>query len=257
MEKELRTNEDIMAELSPLSNEKKGRCRSRVMKHVGPRPTDSKQFIATGILCRTTRLMLLYVIMVIPSLINGFHYSVSSGSFATAGGLSFAADSYMKKPASSSYTSLGKAYSSIQSSTFISSTAILKSEILYDYDNTSSSSQSQHSAVSSSSSLSYFGITTYSSIRQRRSVIIMGKGDGKKKRKKKSATTGTSTTASTPSMAPSKPAQPMRVSTDINIPIRRQIMYGKLNKLAASEAGTAYRKPKVERTSYRRTWGTY
>ena len=253
-----------MTELSSLINEKKSRRRSRVMNHRRPRPTDSKQFRTTsGILCRTTWLMLLYVLMDTPSLVNGFHYYGSSGRLASPCGLSFSDSSIMKKPTSSSlslsYASLGKAYSSIQSSTFISSTAILKSEILYEYD-TSSSQNQQSTTVSSSSSLSYFGITTYSSIRHRRSVIIMGKGDGKKKRKKKSVTDSTTASASIPSTSSpssSKPTQPMRVSTDINIPIRRQIMYGRLNKQAANEAGTAYRKPKIERTSYRRTWGTF
>lgn len=46
----------------------------------------------------------------------------------------------------------------------------------------------------------------------------------------------------------------MRVSNDINIPIRRQIEYGKLNKQIRQTGTTAFRQKKVQRTKYRRTW---
>jgi hypothetical protein len=82
--------------------------------------------------------------------------------------------------------------------------------------------------------------------------IMMGKGDGKQRRKKQDASPPP---ASAP--APAQPAAP-RVSTDINIPIKRQIMYGKLNKQFRQNGGTSFRQinnKKVARTKYRRTWG--
>mmetsp|Transcript_36696 Transcript_36696/g.89014 ORF Transcript_36696/g.89014 Transcript_36696/m.89014 type:complete len:447 (+) Transcript_36696:286-1626(+) len=81
-----------------------------------------------------------------------------------------------------------------------------------------------------------------------RSFLTMGGNkDGKKKRKKQS-------TSSTPSQpAPSlTPAAP-RVSNDINVPIRRQISYGKMNKQFREGGTTAFRQKKV-RTKYRRAW---
>ena len=85
-------------------------------------------------------------------------------------------------------------------------------------------------------------------------LIMMGKGDGKKKRPKTSTTASSSTPAATPT--PAQPA-PMRVSNDINIPIKRQIRYGKLNKQLRQNAGQSFRQTKkVVRTKYRRTWGT-
>jgi predicted RNA-binding protein with PIN domain len=76
----------------------------------------------------------------------------------------------------------------------------------------------------------------------------MGKGDGKKRRKKKSATT-----ISTPQQQPQQPL-PQRVSTDINIPVRRQIRYAQMHKQAAKQSGASFRQTKVVRTKYRRTW---
>eukprot|EP00544_Gedaniella_sp_CCMP2646_P011000 CAMPEP_0202482542 /NCGR_PEP_ID=MMETSP1361-20130828/1948_1 /ASSEMBLY_ACC=CAM_ASM_000849 /TAXON_ID=210615 /ORGANISM="Staurosira complex sp., Strain CCMP2646" /LENGTH=354 /DNA_ID=CAMNT_0049110481 /DNA_START=356 /DNA_END=1420 /DNA_ORIENTATION=- len=79
----------------------------------------------------------------------------------------------------------------------------------------------------------------------------MGKGDGKKRRKKKSATT-----LSTPQQQQQQQQQPLpqRVSTDINIPIRRQIRYAQMHKEAAKQSGASFRQKKVARTKYRRTW---
>lgn len=79
----------------------------------------------------------------------------------------------------------------------------------------------------------------------------MGKGDGKKRRKKKSATT-----ISTPQQQPQQPL-PQRVSTDINIPVRRQIRYAQMHKQAAKQSGASFRQTKVVRTKYRRTWGKH
>ncbi len=82
----------------------------------------------------------------------------------------------------------------------------------------------------------------------RKSFLIMGKGDGKKKRKKKSSPVSS---AATPLPQPA----PQRVSTDINVPVRKQIMYGQMRKEAAKQTGTSFRQKKVQRTKYRRTWG--
>jgi hypothetical protein len=86
-------------------------------------------------------------------------------------------------------------------------------------------------------------------ISSKRSVLTMGaKGDGKKKRKKKLDSPSPS-----PQPTSSQPATP-RVSTNINIPIRRQIQYGKLNKQSRESAGTSFRQEKLVRTKYRRSW---
>eukprot|EP00980_Cylindrotheca_fusiformis_P018105 scaffold5817_cov101-Cylindrotheca_fusiformis.AAC.10 len=82
-----------------------------------------------------------------------------------------------------------------------------------------------------------------------RSFLIMGKGDGKKKRKKQSKSSSPSPQQSTPS----QPAAP-RVSNSINIPIRRQIEYGKLNKQFRESGTTSFRQKKLVRTKYRRSW---
>lgn len=79
--------------------------------------------------------------------------------------------------------------------------------------------------------------------------LTMGaKGDGKKKRKKKSD-------SPTPSPQPA-PSQPVaqRVSNDINIPIRRQIQYGKINKQIRESGTNSFRQKKLIRTKYRRSW---
>jgi len=75
----------------------------------------------------------------------------------------------------------------------------------------------------------------------------MGKGDGKKKRKKKH-----SSSSATPSPPSSEPA-PLRVSNNINIPVRHQIRMAQLNK-QAQQVGPSFRQKKVVRTKYRRTW---
>ncbi|GAX12953.1 hypothetical protein FisN_2Hh444 [Fistulifera solaris] len=80
-------------------------------------------------------------------------------------------------------------------------------------------------------------------------LLFMGKGDGKKKRKKSSSNTSTSSSSSyTP-----PPTAPLRVTNQINVPVRRQIMYAQLNKQAQRNSGqTSFRQ--VRRTSYRRQW---
>lgn len=76
-----------------------------------------------------------------------------------------------------------------------------------------------------------------------------GTNDGKKKRKK-----GTSSAA--PSQAaPALPAPAaQRVSNDINVPIRQQIAYGKMNKKFREGGTTAFRQKKVVRTKFRKAW---
>ena len=78
------------------------------------------------------------------------------------------------------------------------------------------------------------------------SHLCMGKGDGKKKRKKKSSATA----ASAPQEAPAY--TPMRVSTDINIPVKRQIKWAKMNQEYV-KAQTSFRQNNVrKKTSYRK-----
>lgn len=79
----------------------------------------------------------------------------------------------------------------------------------------------------------------------------MGKGDGKKKRPKKKKLAAPSMEAA-PLMPP-----PQRVSTDINIPVKHQIRWAQMHKKAKQSAGQSFRQKKVERTSYRRTWGKF
>ena len=80
--------------------------------------------------------------------------------------------------------------------------------------------------------------------------INMGKGDGKKKKKKK--TSSSSTAASQPSTP-----TPLRVSNDINIPVRRQIRYAQMKKEAIRMSGTSFRAKNVKRTSYRKNLGAF
>ena len=87
---------------------------------------------------------------------------------------------------------------------------------------------------------------------QKKSCLFMGKGDGKKRRKKKSTST-----PAPPQQHQSQQPPPQRVSTDINIPIRRQIQYAQMHKQAAKQSGASFRQKKVVRTKYRRTWGKH
>lgn len=86
------------------------------------------------------------------------------------------------------------------------------------------------------------------------SIEMGAKGDGKQRRKKQSSSPSPS---STPQQSQQQQQQPQRVSNNINIPIRRQIQYGKINKQLRENGsgGTAsFRQRKVVRTKYRRTW---
>jgi predicted RNA-binding protein with PIN domain len=73
----------------------------------------------------------------------------------------------------------------------------------------------------------------------------MGKGDGKKNRKKKSTSEGTTTPSSESHSPP-----PLRVTNSINIPIKRQIQWAKLNQ-EIKNSGTSFRQPR-KRTAYRK-----
>jgi hypothetical protein len=68
-----------------------------------------------------------------------------------------------------------------------------------------------------------------------RTILCMGKGDGKKKRKKLSAVSsslggGIAPASSSNSQQQQQYKPPARVSTNINISVRRQIAYANLNK---------------------------
>ena len=81
---------------------------------------------------------------------------------------------------------------------------------------------------------------------------MMAKGDGKKKRKKQD---GASIASSGAHLSEAPKPTPMRVSNDINIPIRRQIVYGRMNKEIRASGNTSFRQSKnMVRTKYRRTW---
>ena len=84
--------------------------------------------------------------------------------------------------------------------------------------------------------------------------LVMGKGDGKKKRKKKPATPSSPAAAAAP--AEVKIQQPLRVTNDINIPVKRQIRYAQMTKefQRQQRANPGFRQKKVVRTRYRRTW---
>jgi predicted RNA-binding protein with PIN domain len=84
----------------------------------------------------------------------------------------------------------------------------------------------------------------------------MGKGDGKKKRKKKS--TSSSSQSSNQQQQPSTSSSssqvsPLRVSTNINIPVKRQIKWAKLNQEYIKKSSqTSFRQVKKTRTAFRK-----
>lgn len=86
--------------------------------------------------------------------------------------------------------------------------------------------------------------------------IFMAKGDGKQKRKKKDGAGGAAPgSGSGPQATEASAPTPMRVSTTINIPIRRQILYGRMNRQFQKSGSTSFRQTKkMVRTKYRRTW---
>lgn len=79
----------------------------------------------------------------------------------------------------------------------------------------------------------------------RKCTALQGKGDGKKKRKKQSST------PSAPSPVATAPA-PLRVTTDINISVKRQIKWAKM-KQEYAKAGTSFRQSNIrKKTAYRK-----
>jgi predicted RNA-binding protein with PIN domain len=112
------------------------------------------------------------------------------------------------------------------------------------------------------------------SFSQRSLLVLMGqkggsKGD-KQKRKPKMSDSASAPSATAPAQFPSPAAAAPRVSTHINVPIRQQIKYGKINKQfrEAAETGSAFRRSKkgnfvsvggpggagpVKRSSYRKS----
>lgn len=108
-------------------------------------------------------------------------------------------------------------------------------------------------------------------------VLWMGKGDGKKKRKKKSnsgstassstssaggstssrasvstSSSSSSSSSATTTFSTSSPS-PLRVTTNSLVPVRRQLLYAKLNKEFFKQSSAGFRQKRV-RTKYRRTW---
>jgi predicted RNA-binding protein with PIN domain len=77
----------------------------------------------------------------------------------------------------------------------------------------------------------------------------MGKGDGKKKRKKKSSSSESPTASAQPQ--PSTEPAPLRVTNSINIPIKHQIRWAKLNQEYMKNSQTSFRQVR-KRTSYRK-----
>jgi hypothetical protein len=145
---------------------------------------------------------------------------------------------------SSSSISLGSKFSSIQSTSFLSSTALLRVAADYNYNDVNDDSK-EHTLLPCS---------RQSSSRQRRTFLdMMGKGDGKtSKKKKKPASSASTPPSASSSSQPSPP--PQRVTTQINIPIKRQIQYAQMHKAAQSASNPGFRQKKIEKTKYRRTW---
>ena len=113
-------------------------------------------------------------------------------------------------------------------------------------------------------------------------ILFMGTRDGKQRRPKKSesssssrpsttSSTPSSTTTSSSSTASTPVTPPQRVSNGINIPIRHQIRYGRLNKAlreqqqqqqqssgggfkSSSSSSSSPSSTKTVRTKYRRKW---
>ena len=97
----------------------------------------------------------------------------------------------------------------------------------------SSSSSSSSLSAALSPSTNPFGVCYWRGKRRNTLLILFGaKGGGKgDKGSKKNKSKSSSSTAAASSTSPPKPAPvPQRVSTQINIPIRKQIQYGKINK---------------------------
>ncbi|KAL7451483.1 hypothetical protein ACHAWC_003312 [Mediolabrus comicus] len=84
----------------------------------------------------------------------------------------------------------------------------------------------------------------------------MGKGDGKKKRKKKSTSSSSQSANQQQQQSTStseSQVSPLRVSTNINIPVKRQIKWAKLNQEYIKKSSqTSFRQAKKTRTAFRK-----
>jgi len=78
-----------------------------------------------------------------------------------------------------------------------------------------------------------------------------GKGDGKQRRDKKMDTPSSPLPASVPTQQPN----PQRVSNDINIPVRHQIILAQMKKAAEKESTASFRQSNAKRTAYRKSLG--
>ena len=83
-------------------------------------------------------------------------------------------------------------------------------------------------------------------------MLRMGKGDGKNKKKKKQRASS-SPASSTPDVPGTAP---LRVTSDSNVPVRRQLQWARMNKMFRT-SGTAFRQSNVRRTSYRKSLGKW
>jgi hypothetical protein len=90
--------------------------------------------------------------------------------------------------------------------------------------------------------------------------LFMGKGDGKKKRPKQQKTTQTTESASTSAISKSASVTPAprRVMSDINVPVRRQIRFAKMNKeYERSMTTSSFQGKKTVKTAYRKKLGKF
>lgn len=84
--------------------------------------------------------------------------------------------------------------------------------------------------------------------RRKSSSIQMGKGDGKQKRKKQSS----ASTTSPPPPASSTTTVPLRVTNDINIPVKRQIQWAKMKQEYVKSQSSFTQNNMKTKVSYRR-----
>ncbi len=131
--------------------------------------------------------------------------------------------------------------------------------------------QSDHNNVDVTSSNPQSPFLSLSSFSTRSLLVLMGqKGGSKGDKQNRKPKEGNSAGAPSPTPSPSPSLHAPRVSNQINVPIRRQIRYGKINKQLreAAASGSAFRQTKrgnfvavngpggagpVKRTSYRKS----
>mmetsp|Transcript_38109 Transcript_38109/g.57020 ORF Transcript_38109/g.57020 Transcript_38109/m.57020 type:complete len:464 (-) Transcript_38109:85-1476(-) len=138
---------------------------------------------------------------------------------------------------SSGGRSSSSSISSLKSCAFLSYSSCLdlREEQWENDDDTNSLSESNS-----------FYKTTY---RSSSSWLQMGKGDGKKRRPKKK-----SSDATPPSPQPAAAvSQPLRVTSDSNISVKRQIRWAQMKKEMERNSGTSFRQTNVKRTRFRKS----